>query len=285
VAATTVTFDCKPYDTFEVTVDEVLSDGTIISAVSSGSAVCLYVRREIRSLSPDDRDAFLTASHALWTVSDEEGSALYGSEYRSVSFLLKYHHFNAGQQKTDHIHNGNGVILQHIKFTNLFESSMQMVDPSTALPYWEFTRDSAEGLKYDNHILSAALFGSMTVPSDVHSGFTYASDRIEDGAIPDGRWAQLRSTSQHDLFSTQYGYGFLRAPWNLNPSPYVSRFAFDFNSSKDMLPTCASHYEALQSEDMMEFFFDSEMEPHGGNHMETGGVFGEGVTCLWLTPA
>eukprot|EP01035_Chromulina_nebulosa_P026426 gene26426-34592_t len=69
----------------------------------------------------------------------------------------------------------------------------------------------------------------------------------------------------------KYGYGYMRAPWNLNPSPFVSRFAFDFNSTKDALPSCLSHYNALRSEDMMEFFFQSEMEPHGGNHMETGG--------------
>jgi len=237
--------------------------------------VCLYVRREIRSLNSEDREAFLSSAHTLWTLSDEEGKSFYGSSYHSVSLLLKYHHFNAGQQKTDNIHNGNGVLLQHIKFTNLFESSLQLVNPSASLPYWEFTADNSRGLKYDNDVLTADYFGSMHVPTDVSRGFTYSKDRIEDGAIQDGLWAQLTTPFDKDLPSIKFAYGYMRAPWNLNPSPYVSRFAFDFNSSKDQLPTCAAHYTALQNEDMMDFFFESELEPHGGNHMETGGVFGE----------
>ena len=98
----------------------------------------------------------------------------------------------------------------------------------------------------------------------------------------DGRWAQLRTTFDHEMPNKKYGYGYMRAPWNLNPSPFVSRFAFDFNSTKDALPTCLSHYNSLRSEDMMEFFFQSEMEPHGGNHMETGGVYGERATCVYV---
>lgn len=273
-ASTIINFDCKPYDIFDVTVEEMDSDHKTIVAESSGKAVCLYVRREIRSLSSEDREAFLSSAHTLWTLSDEQGKSQYGSSFHSVSLLLKYHHFNAGQQKTDHIHNGNGVILQHIKFTNLFESSLQLVDPSAALPYWEFTADNSWGLKYDNDVLTAEYFGSMHVPAEVSRGFTYSKDRIEDGAIQNGRWAQLTTPFDKDLPSIKFAYGYMRAPWNLNPSPYVSRFAFEFNSSKDQLPTCAAHYTALQNEDMMDFFFESELEPHGGNHMETGGVFG-----------
>ena len=71
----------------------------------------MYVRREIRALSPADTEAFLSSALSLWAISDEDGKARFGSDYHSVSFLLKYHHFNAGQQKTDHIHNGNGIVL------------------------------------------------------------------------------------------------------------------------------------------------------------------------------
>ncbi len=71
----------------------------------------MYVRREIRALSPADTEAFLSSALSLWAISDEDGKARFGSDYHSVSFLLKYHHFNAGQQKTDHIHNGNGFVF------------------------------------------------------------------------------------------------------------------------------------------------------------------------------
>ena len=71
----------------------------------------MYVRREIRALSPADTEAFLSSALSLWAISDEDGKARFGQDYHSVSLLLKYHHFNAGQQKTDHIHNGNGIIV------------------------------------------------------------------------------------------------------------------------------------------------------------------------------
>lgn len=79
-----------------------------------------------------------------------------------------------------------GVVLQHIKFTNLFESSMQLINPSVALPYWEFTADNAKGFKYNNEMMTAAYFGKMYVPTDVSNGFTYTHDKIEDGVIQVG---------------------------------------------------------------------------------------------------
>jgi putative NIF3 family GTP cyclohydrolase 1 type 2 len=39
--------------------------------------------------------------------------------------LLKIHHFNAAWQDSDHIHEGNGFLAQHMKMTNIFESAMQ----------------------------------------------------------------------------------------------------------------------------------------------------------------
>ena len=60
---------------------------------------------------------------------------------------------------------------------------MQLVNPSVALPYWEFTADNAKGYKYNNEMMTAAYFGKMTVPTEVSNGFTYAQDNIEDGAI------------------------------------------------------------------------------------------------------
>jgi hypothetical protein len=57
----------------------------------------------------------------------------------SSSNLVKLHYFNAAQRDADHIHEGNGFITQHLKLTNIFESSLQSIDNSLALPYWDFT--------------------------------------------------------------------------------------------------------------------------------------------------
>lgn len=201
---------------------------------------------------------------------------MYGNKFRPVSFLLKYHHYNAGQRRTDSIHNGNGVVLQHVKFTNMFETSLQSVDPSVSLPYWDYTVDSERGSKSDNDMLTADFFGSANFPRDISRGYQSDED-ITLGSIRDGRWSLLKTPTVQEVSAEEGGgnpYGYLRAPWNLNPSPFVSRFPFDFGSTKDRLPTCLSHYTSLKSEELMQFFFDSEMEPHGGNHLVIGGVYG-----------
>ena len=43
-----------------------------------------YVRREIRSLLPEDREAFMEAAHTIWTVSKDAGEELYGSDYEDI---------------------------------------------------------------------------------------------------------------------------------------------------------------------------------------------------------
>lgn len=87
------------------------------------------------------------------------------------------------------------------------------------------------------------------------------SYRVICNLTQDGRWAQLRTAFDHEMPNKKFGYGYMRAPWNLNPSPFVSRFAFDFNSTKDRLPSCSSHYNALRSEAHYLILFFSSTHP------------------------
>ena len=60
-----------------------------VSPVSAG--LCLYVRREIRSLRSDDLTSFLDASHVLWEYGDSEGRQRFGEDFKTNSFLLGFH--------------------------------------------------------------------------------------------------------------------------------------------------------------------------------------------------
>jgi hypothetical protein len=95
----------------------------------------------------------------------------------------------------------------------------------------------------------------MHKPAKFDRGFTYANDRIEDGAIVDGLWKDYISEYNNVFPDMSYAYGYLRAPWNLNPSPYVSRFTFNLTSYK--MPSCSDHYNLLQFESMMVIGFSS----------------------------
>ncbi len=119
--STTVKFACNAYDEFDVTVTEISYDTGITLSSFEGSALCLYVRREVRALSEEHLTSLRDSMFALWSTSDDLGREVYGDAFHNITYLLRFHHFNAADRKTDHIHNGNGIILQHIKFTNIFE--------------------------------------------------------------------------------------------------------------------------------------------------------------------
>ena len=275
----TISFECDAYDEFVINVTEYDSAGNELRS-TTGFALCQYVRREIRTLSVDDLSATLDAMHTLWVIDEDDGQETYGDEYHSASYLLKSHHFNAAWPDGDHIHEGNGFMTQHVKMTNIFELSIQAVDPSVSLPYWDFTMDNTEGkTPYTSAVFEETVFGTMHQPRSMSMGFQAGEDDIVDGAIPDGRWAYLKADFNEDYDDLNYGYGYMRAPWNMNPSPYVSRFAYDYQIGIS-LPSCKTHYEILEYDSMMDFFVDIEDSPHATTHSLTGGIYG----CDLMTP-
>ena len=62
-------------------------------------------------------------------------------------------------------------MIQHVKLNTILESSLQSIDKSVTLPYWDFTIDQAEGLAiYESVIFSDELFGRMSLPANVTLG-------------------------------------------------------------------------------------------------------------------
>jgi hypothetical protein len=80
---------------------------------------------------------FLDAPFEL-ELSEEEGTKKYGTNFRPSSCTTRFHYFNAAHQDADHIHEGNGFLAQHIKLTNMYEESVQIVDSTVTVPYWAF---------------------------------------------------------------------------------------------------------------------------------------------------
>ena len=73
---------------------------------------------------------------------------------------------------------------QHIKLTNMFEASMQAVNPAVTMPYWDFTMDVAEGKTiYESVMFTDKTFGTMTKPEDLERGFLYKYDDMSATAI------------------------------------------------------------------------------------------------------
>ena len=269
---TSATVPCSSYDELTIVVKGYSkSKEEVVS--SSGTALCLYVRREIRSLTKSDLEDTMDAMYTLWDVDDDKGIKKYGEYYHSAEYFTLAHHFNAAQRDSDHIHEGLGFIPQHIKISNAFEKSIQSVNPAVTLPYWDFTIDSANGLTiFDTPYFSDSMFGSILSSSDTKWGFRYSEDDLSKVYIPDGRWKKLKAlkNTYDDFQDLGNPFGYLRSPWNLNPSPYMSRFAI----AAPPLPTCDAYYEGLTKSDYLTFLQWAPFDPHAPTHAGAGGIFG-----------
>lgn len=268
-----VQFECSTYSKYDMTLYSVDEDGNVLAS-QTGKALCLYVRRELRSLTKSDLSAYMDASYAVYSTPDEVGQKLYGEAFHNNTLIMRYHHINSAQMDSDHIHEGNGFMAQHVKLTNMFDDAVKVVDPSQSLPYWDFTIDNAEGRHpWEAIIMSAEMYGSMTLPYNLSVGFQYSRDKIDSGRIADGRWKDLKVETNWYYPDLNYGYGMLRGPWNMNPSEYITRFPFDFPNAIE-LPDCESHYSAFDFDDMMDFFYWNAFSPHSKTHTTFGGFFG-----------
>mmetsp|Transcript_99072 Transcript_99072/g.283451 ORF Transcript_99072/g.283451 Transcript_99072/m.283451 type:complete len:337 (+) Transcript_99072:2043-3053(+) len=117
---------------------EVSLDGTRLT--ESGLWV-RYVRREIRAVDEEDREALLAAFDVLLNTDDETGVMLYGSNYKSYQRLSTEHNNFAADWECDRLHDGMGFVPGHFSVGRLMEASLQSVTPGVALPYWEYTID------------------------------------------------------------------------------------------------------------------------------------------------
>jgi len=262
---------CVSYDYYILYVDEYNNNDELQSS-TEGNVLCMYVRREIQSLSADDLESTMESMYALWSTSEEEGQAKYGSNFHNSTYFASAHDFNAAWVDSDHIHEGLGFLPQHMKLTNLVELAMQAYDPSVSMPYWDFTLEVAQNVPLNESIMfKKETFGTLTMPTDVYWGFTYKNDDITKGRISDGRWENSLAEYNYAYPDLSSSYGYMRGPWNTNPSPYVSRFA----TGTITLPTCSSYYSFLRDElDFSDFLYQAAYSPHATVHGAIGSTFG-----------
>jgi hypothetical protein len=265
---TNFTLPCNPYEKFDITIS-CTKDGEH-KGDAYLSATCLYVRREIRQLSDADLDAAINAMYAIWSHSESEGQEKYGEDFHAIDWFAGMHLFNSAWKDGDHFHEGLGFLPQHIKSTNLFEKAMQAVDRSVTLFYWDFTMDNQEGLNLrDSPMFTEKTFGEIREPADSYWGWTYRNDSIYSASIKNGLWEKLRSI-ENPYNDIPNGFGYMRAPWNMNPSPYVSRFT----PTDTEVPGCSSYYSWLGNDDFSTFMKDAGYGPHGSTHGSIGSLYG-----------
>jgi len=270
--STYVKVECSSWDEYSFTVSSyAISTDEDPQDSYSGYAICMYVRREIRDLTTEDLIATMDAMFTLWSTKEEDGQEKYGENFHNSTYFTSAHDFNAAWQDADHIHEGLGFIPQHIKITNMFELSMQAVNPSISLPFWDFTIDNSENITiFESFMFTNETFGTLPSPKDHKWGWTYSGDNINDASIPDGRWAYQPADINYAFPELQNGFGYIRGPWNMNPSPYLVRFpAYDLD-----LPSCRDYFAWAGDTDLVDFLEIAAYGPHASTHGVVGGNYG-----------
>jgi len=273
---------------------------------TSGTIVATWVRRELRELTTVDLAKVMDAMAICYNTTTAEGQARYGSDFVGLDTFQLWHHLNSAQRDADHFHQGVGFLAQHAKVTRLFELSLQAVDPTIALPFWDSSIEMAQFATgeivsvWDSPLWSPAMFGTVKRYVGDHfddsdpAATTKAlfGDGALDGvlddatmrewAIQDGRFAffQLpkRNVSSLPVGSPRNAYGLLRAPWNSNPSPYVTRYPQYANHEGTIwgnFPSCeVLKVFALDEREWTAtaWMYGVSNKPHGSMHSGPGGT-------------
>jgi hypothetical protein len=144
------------------------------------------------------------------------------------------------------------------------------MDPQVCVPYWDFT---IEATRYNlSGWEQASLWDSELWTADWFGNATGESHMVEEG-----RWAYQETITDDDTNSVaRNAYGWLRAPWNLNPSKHVTRFHQLCGVLHDVVhewPNCANHHYALTgTTGYSDFIPYMAYAAHGGAHMLVGGT-------------
>lgn len=188
-----------------------------------------------------------------------------------MDYYTYLHNQYAGDRFCDHMHNGMGFLPQHLALTLAYEQGMQAVDPLLTVPYWDFTKEA-----HDIFIQHDGDFDALW-DMEIFTSDWYGDARNEYHTVVMGRWAWTKTldscwTCVHNHF------GYLRAPWNINNSPFIQRWRTlgglsSFNVHLGW-PICEYHHFALTAYDTWAAFsLKIASEPHGAIHGIIGGTF------------
>mmetsp|Transcript_9406 Transcript_9406/g.15736 ORF Transcript_9406/g.15736 Transcript_9406/m.15736 type:complete len:708 (-) Transcript_9406:150-2273(-) len=124
--------------------------------------ICKYVRRELRALHYEDREKFRHALRIFHTMPTVEGKAEYGGDffnYRDSSMLhlaFKGYDAESDGDVCSPWHKGMGFFTGHWGMVRMAEKVLQLIDPSIAMPYYDYVLDS-EKYGADFQTLSAVF--------------------------------------------------------------------------------------------------------------------------------
>ena len=236
-----------------------------------------YIRREIRSLTDEDREDYFNALDLIYQLDETTGQSIYGSKYHSAEYFSYKHLTGAGTTDCDHWHDGAGIITHHMAFSLEFEQTLQSINPSLASHYWEYGMDT---YLYDTWSQSPVFdpdwFGMSSPTNTEHK---IDDDGRWDGVkVPDGTQYKDWSISKTGTLNPYVNaYGHMRSPWNNNPFQEIARHNMTYSMTQyETMPTCSTLQSCFKSSSLADINECSNGATHGPVHILIGGAWGDG---------
>jgi len=226
----------------------------------------LRVRREIRTLSNEERKQFFDALWIIKRTPGDVGRKTYGDQFMSMDELVIKHAHASLDPRCDQGHFGPAFVAFHRLYTWMFENVLLLIAPELkAAPYWNMDIDIAEYDSPDDSIIwSSDWFGSAHPPP-------------EDGyMVTDGYFAGWSISKSKDVGADfQNGYGYLRTPWNPLNTPNLTRIPLMCESPHFLNGSQARTTECHSKEDFMGWYTcidNLQAGEHGQPHLWLGGL-------------
>ena len=224
-------------------------------------------RKEVRAMSSSELDAYFSA---LWSykTSGRKDSRGYFETYDS---LVAHHAIAATNVTGDKAHQYAGFIVWHAVFVKELEQALQSIDPTVAVPYWDWTIDAKLADPRTSDVFTDAYFGSSSPSlSDNYN--------VVDGPLLG--WEVSTSPSSYGFTSYNKKTGYMRNANNYNPSPYLTRYVG--GGKAGTLPTSTQYNSCVSSTSYSNFAncvwgtvgsMSGQSVVHGTVHGWVGGMF------------
>ncbi|CAM9148680.1 unnamed protein product [Phaeothamnion confervicola] len=256
---------------YEFSASKVSAVTATLAVVASTTVMCKYVRRELRQLSAADRGRFLDALEVVHRLPIEEGVRRYGNKFTNYEQQVAKHLGRMTLDGYSRFHNGQVFLTAHFAFSLELEQALQAVDPSVALPFWDYTIDGV-------------LYGSdwadrSPVLTDEYLGAYPPSGA---GALSTGRWAWLPIPSDNggggggdgSFAPERNAYGRLTDSINPDPAEFVGRSRGMCGlATTAPLPACKELWGVLAADNMDRLQPRIEFGYHGMLHAAVGGYW------------
>ena len=148
-----------------------------------------YVRRELSTLTDDDREEFLDAFRTLWDVTTRDGMDMYNKLFKSLNYFAAINNDASANPICDEFDAGTGFLNNRQYMGMYLEQSLRQINPRLSLHYMDYSKYFETDL-FAKHVTSPMDGGNWT---DIFSEKWFGKNNPWNGVILEPGWQSFKS--------------------------------------------------------------------------------------------